>query len=47
MIWINHVAQYPIGSKVETANIWGWEWDVWRGQMSDAGHSWDVFSFVH
>lgn len=23
MIWINHVAQYPIGSKIDQVNIWG------------------------
>ena len=46
MIWINHVAQYPIGSKTETVDMWGAQWDLWRGTMSSGGHTWDVFSFV-
>ena len=47
MIWMNHVAQYPIGSKKESLNIWGQNWDLWQGTMSDAGGSWDVFTFVN
>ena len=33
MIWINHVAQYPIGSQVDTVNIWGANWNVYRGNI--------------
>jgi hypothetical protein len=42
MIWLNHVAQYPIGQKVDNINVWGENWDVWRGNIG-----WDVFSFVN
>lgn len=47
MIWMNHVAQYPIGSKVDSVNIWGMGWDLWRGTMSDGVATWDVFTFVN
>lgn len=48
MIWINHVKQYPIGSKVEGGvNIWGQSWDLWKGQMDNGQKRWDVYSFVH
>jgi hypothetical protein len=44
MIWINHVTQNPIGSPVDTVNVWGQEWEIWRGGNPGG---WEVFSFVN
>lgn len=42
MIWLNHASQHPIGQKVDSINVWGENWDVYRGNVG-----WDVISFVN
>lgn len=44
MIWMNHVHQYPLGSFMETINIWGQNFDVWA--HFGGSPAWNVFTFV-
>jgi Glycosyl hydrolase family 12 len=44
MVWMNSINQYPLGSYVETINLWGGQFDVYA--HFGGNPAWNVFSFL-